>query len=104
MEGNRPIGGGEPARPRIEARREGDLAVVSYRFEDPAAGEGGPARFVAAAVAYDNDPSETHSLAIDGRKGSFAMRLPSGRDWAGVRVSVASDRGVAGATVAAAIE
>jgi hypothetical protein len=100
--GGETAGVGNPApRPRMEARREGELAVVSYRFEEPSAGAGEPARFVAAPfAAADDDPSPTHSLTIEGRQGSFALRLPGGRDWDGVRASVASDRGVAGETVA----
>jgi hypothetical protein len=97
-------GGKPPPRPQIEARREGDLALISYRFDDPIPGEGEPARFVTAPFASDDDPSGAHSLAVEGRKGSFALQLPSGRGWVGVRASVVSDRGVAGATVAATFE
>jgi hypothetical protein len=97
--------GEPPAKPRIEARREGDLAIVSYRFEALGEGEGEPARLVAAPfVAGGSDPSATQSLAIEGRRGSFAVQLPAGRDWAGVRISVASNRGVPGETVVAAFE
>jgi hypothetical protein len=78
--------------------------VVSYRFEDPAVGQGEPARLVAAPCADDDDPSPAYAVAVAGRVGSFALQLPSGRDWTGVRASVASDRGVAGATVAARFE
>lgn len=100
---NRPIGWGWPGPvPRLEVRREGELAVVSYRFGEPAAGEGEPARFVAAPFAAGDDgPSAAHSLAIEGREGSFALPLPAGREWSGLRASVVSDRGVAGETVAA---
>jgi hypothetical protein len=93
---------GAPPRPLLEARRDDGLAVVSYRFAAPGDGEGEPARFVAAPCAHgDEEPSGTHSLAIEGREGSFAVQLPGGRPWAGVRVSVASERGVAGETVTA---
>ena len=88
--------------PWLEVRREGELAVVSYRFGEPAAGEGEPARFVAAPFAADDDgPSAAHSLAVEGREGSFALPLPDGREWSGLRASVVSDHGVAGETVAA---
>ncbi|HYJ21125.1 MAG TPA: hypothetical protein VEW07_03770 [Solirubrobacterales bacterium] len=107
VEGNSaylPVGHGGAPSPRIEARREGDLAVVSYRFEDPATGEGEPARFVAAPFGADDDPSATHSPAIDRREGSFALPLPDGRNWAGVRAGATSDRGVVGKTVAVLFE
>lgn len=95
--------GEPPPKPRLEARREGDLALVSYRFDDPAGDEGVAARIVVAPFAGGSaDPSATHSLPVEGRQGSFALQLPSGRQWTGVRASVASDRGVPGATVAAA--
>ena len=95
---------GRPPCAQMEARREGELAVVSYSFADPTAGEGEPARFVAAPFAAgDSDPSGTHSLAVEGRRGSFALRLPGEREWAGVRVSAVSDRGVPGGTVAVAL-
>jgi hypothetical protein len=97
--------GAVPPRPRIEARRESGLAIVSYRFDDIEEGGGEPARFVVAPfLAGVSDPSAAQSLPIEGREGSFAIQLPAGRDWTGVRTSVASDRGVPGETVAAAFE
>jgi hypothetical protein len=103
-EGNRPGGGGSPVG-RLEARREEGLAVVSFRFADPVGEEGEPARFVAAPFAAgDGGPSPSHSLAIEGREGSCALRLPEGRGWTGVRVSAVSERGVAGATVTVPFE
>ncbi len=98
-------GGSPPPRMGIEARREGDLAIVSYRFEDPREGEGEPARIVVAPFAPgDDDPSGGRPHQVEGRQGSFAVQLPGGRDWAGVRASAASDRAVAGETIAAAFE
>ncbi|HEX4669544.1 MAG TPA: hypothetical protein VH275_06175 [Solirubrobacterales bacterium] len=95
--------GPRPPRPQLEARREGDLAVVSYRFEDLGGGEGEPARVVVAPFAAgDGSPSGSHSLAIEGREGSLALQLAGEREWTGVRASVASDRGVPGETVAVA--
>lgn len=98
-----PGGGGfaVPPRPRLQARREGRLAVVSYCFPELAAGEGEPARFVAAPFDGGENPSATHPFAVEGRKGSFAVHLPSGREWLGVRVAVTSDSGAPGETVAA---
>jgi hypothetical protein len=91
-----------PPRPRVEARREGELAIVSYRFPYPRAEEGEPARIVAAPLASgDAEPCPAHSLPVEGLEGSFAVQLPSGSEWMGVRVSAASDRGIPGETIAA---
>ncbi|HVY95842.1 MAG TPA: patatin-like phospholipase family protein [Solirubrobacterales bacterium] len=99
-------GGGDrlarPPRPRVSARREGELAIVSYSFPPPRAEEGEPARIVTAPLAVgDAEPSAAHSLPVDGLEGSFAVQLPAGQEWMGVRVSAASDRGVPGETIAA---
>jgi hypothetical protein len=97
--------GSAPPQPQLEARREDGLAIVSYRFEDPGAGQGEPARLVAAPYAVaGTEPSVARSFAIEGREGSFAVQLPAERDWAGVRLSVASDRGAPGRTLTAAFE
>ncbi len=91
-----------PPRARVSARREGELAIVSYRFPPPRAEEGEPARIVTAPLAVgDAEPSAAHSLPVDGLEGSFAVQLPAGQEWMGVRVSAASDRGVPGETIAA---
>jgi len=90
-----------PPRPRVEARREGGLAIVSYEFPKPGAGEGEPARIVAAPFDRGANPSGSHPLAVEGRSGSFALQLPVGRGWAGVRVGATSDEGAPGGTVAA---
>jgi hypothetical protein len=93
---------GPPPKPRIDAHREGDLAVVSYRFAEPGGGEGEAARIVAAPVAAgDTEPSGAQPFPLEGRQGSFAIQLPAGRGWTGVRASAASDRGVPGETVVA---
>jgi patatin-like phospholipase len=90
-----------PPRPQVEARREGELAVVSYRFPYPRTSEGEPARIVAAPLASgDAEPCPAHSLPVEGIEGSFAVQLPSGSEWMGVRVSAASARGVPGETIA----
>jgi hypothetical protein len=92
-----------PPRLRVEARREGELAIVSYRFSPPRAGEEDePARIVAAPLASgDAEPCTAHSLPVEGLEGSFAVQLPSSQDWMGVRVCAASQRGVPGETIAA---
>ncbi len=91
-----------PPTPALAARREADLAVVSYRFGAPRDGRGEPARIVAAAVAADGEPSHSHPLAVEGGEGEFALQLPLDREWTGVRVAATSDRGVSGETVTAA--
>lgn len=89
-----------PPRPSVEARREGEIAVVSYRFPRPGSGQGEPARMVAAPYAGDHDEAcEARSLAVDGEAGSFAIPLPFGPRWEGIRLCTLSSRGVAGATV-----
>jgi hypothetical protein len=98
-------GGQPPPRPDLVARRESELAVVSYGFAEPGADEAEPARFVAAPFGDDDaDPCVAQSLAIEGRQGSFAVRLPDERSWTGVRVSVASAHGVFGATLSEPFE
>jgi hypothetical protein len=90
-----------PPRPRVEARREGELAVVTYRFPYPRLGEDEPARIVTAPLASgDAEPCAAHSLPVEKLEGSFAVQLPSGSDWMGVRVSAASKHGVPGETIA----
>ena len=97
--GKRPVGEGVPA-PWLEVRREGELAVVSYRFGEPAAGAGEPARFVAAPFAADDEAQRRHPFAVEATAGELAL---SGREreWRGVRVAATSERGVAGETSAA---
>ncbi len=99
---SRPVGMAPPPRPQVEAHREGELAVVSYRFPYPRAEEDEPARIVAAPLASgDAEPCAAHSLPVEGIEGSFAVQLPSGAAWMGVRVSAASERGIPGETIAA---
>ena len=91
-----------PPRPQVTARREGELAIVTYRFPYPRAEQGEPARIVAAPLASgDAEPCPADSLPVQGLEGSFAVQLPSGSEWMGVRVSAASDRGIPGETIAA---
>ncbi len=99
--GPRPVTAGGPGAPRLRARREGNLAVVSYRFEEPAGKAGEPARIVAAAIGADGEPSHGRPIAVEGRSGEFALQLSGDRDWNGVRVAPTSAHGVSGETVAA---
>lgn len=90
-----------PPRPFLEAHREEGLATVSYRFPYPRREEGEPARLLAAPLASgDVEPCPTHSVPVERLEGSFAVELPSGPAWMGVRVSAASSHGVPGETLA----
>jgi len=88
---------GEPPVPaHIEARREADLAMVSYRLPEPTEEQREPARIVVAPVGGAEEVGPASSLPVEGREGSFAVELPAGDEWRGVRACVASDLGVPG--------
>lgn len=91
-----------PGAPLLQARREGNLAVVSYSFGEGHEGAGEPARIVAAAIGADGEPSHGHPIAIEDRRGEFALQLAGDREWSGVRAAATSEQGVSGETVAAA--
>jgi hypothetical protein len=94
-----------PPRPRVEACREGQLALVSYSFPDPAEGEGEPVRIVAAPYDGADEPSATRAFPVERREGTLALQLAPGRGWAGVRLAVASaDCGASGGTIAVGFE
>jgi hypothetical protein len=95
-----PAAAAGPGAPLLEARREGNLAVVTYRFDDRS-GPGEPARIVATAIGADGEPSHGHPIAVEARQGEFALQLSGDREWHGVRAAATSDLGVSGATVAA---
>ncbi len=98
--GARAAPSGAPPTPRLEARRDGDLAVVSYGF---GSGGGEPARIVAAPSDGGSEPVPTHTFMVDRGEGSFSLPLPPGRRWIGVRAAVASDVGVSGETISVRI-
>lgn len=95
---------GPPAAPRLrlEARRDAGVAVVSYEFAPPAAGEGEVARIVAAPYDGSASPSASHAFAVERRRGRFALQLPPEREWAGVRAAATSTLGAPGETVVVA--
>jgi hypothetical protein len=97
----RVLAGARPAPAQIEARREDDLAVVGYSFAEPEGERREPARIVAAPVDAGGETGAARSFAVEGRRGSFAIQLPPGRDWRGVRVCVASALGVPGQSLTA---
>jgi hypothetical protein len=92
-----------PPQPRLQIQRDGDLAIVSYRFGERVPEAGEPARMVAAPMPArgDEEPCSSDWFPVEGRQGSFAVRLPAGRTWTGIRASVASERGICGETVTA---
>jgi hypothetical protein len=88
-----------PLPVRLEAQREEDLAVIAYDFPVPGDRQREPVRFVAAPVDANEEVGAAGSFPVTGRDGSFAVELPAGRDWRGVRVCAASDLGVSGRTL-----
>lgn len=92
------LSGAPPAPERIEARREENLAVVSYSFPEPVGGQREPVRAVAAPVDDREVAGAAACFAVEGRAGSFAVQLPAGEEWRGVRLCTASDLGVPGPT------
>ncbi len=101
-EDGREVVDGPPPRLRLRARREGGLALVAYEFDEPLPGQAAPARIVVAPFDAGQEPSECRPVAVEGRRGSFALQLPAGRNWLGLRAAATSDRGGGGETVAAA--
>ncbi len=91
-----------PEPPLLRARRDGNLAVISYRFADRREQAADPARIVAAPIGADGEPRQGHSIAVEGRHGEFALPLSGDREWSGVRAAATSEQGVSGETVAAA--
>jgi Vacuolar protein sorting-associated protein 62 len=89
-----------PPTPRFEARREGNHAILSYRFGEPLANQAEPARILAATSGGKRDPGGVvHSFGVDGRSGVCALALPEGAPLRAVRACVASPLGAPGATV-----
>lgn len=86
--------------PRLLARREGSLALVSYGFPEADDFGGRPARIVAAPFDERGEAGLSHCFAVEGQSGEFALQLPETPTWAGVRAAVTSAGGVAGETVA----
>lgn len=98
-----PGGGGAHGPPEVavEARREGGIAVVSYDFAEPAAGEAEPARILAAPFDGGAEPCPSRAFPLQRRRGSFALQLPGDREWRGVRIAATAAGGGCGGTVTA---
>lgn len=95
-------GSAPPAPARVEARRDGNLAVVEYGFPRPSPEEREPARIVAAPIDADGEVGVVQPALVEGAAGSFSLQLPPDREWRGIRTCVVSDRGICGETVTVA--
>lgn len=93
-----------PPASLLQAHREDGLAMVEYAFPEPAPGFAEPARLVAAPVDAAGEPGPPRALAVEGRRGSFALQLPPEGEWVGVRACPASERGFPGPASAAAFD
>jgi hypothetical protein len=93
------LAGAAPPPAQIEARREGDLAVVSYRVQEPQREQREAARIVAAPIDENDEVGAPHSFPVEGQEGSLAIQLPPERDWRGIRACVASDLAAPGETL-----
>ncbi len=97
----RPLAGAAedaPPAPRLEARLEGGLALISYGFP---AGGAAVARLVAAPFDGSGETGGSHPFAVEGPAGEVALQLAGERNWHGVRVAATSVAGVPGETVSA---
>jgi hypothetical protein len=91
--------------PHLSARRDGNRIVVSYRFSEPAAGEGRAERIVAAPYGAERTSLPiAQSFIVEGREGSFTLQMPPGEESRGIRASVASEYGAPGEAIAIALE
>jgi hypothetical protein len=89
-----------PATPRFEARREGNHAILSYRFAERLGNQGEPAHVVAAAGGADGEIGGiVHTFGIDSRSGVCALPIDGDPPPRIVRACVASRIGGPGATV-----
>jgi hypothetical protein len=75
--------------------------VIDYRFPEPNGLQREPVRVVAAPIDANEQLGAAGSLPLEGREGSFALELPTDREWLGVRACVASDVGIPGRTFTA---
>jgi hypothetical protein len=98
----RPWTCGRPPAAELNVRRgEGQAVVVDYRFPASIGDAARPARILSAP--YDlaaDEPSRTQVFGVQGREGSFVLRLPPGGHFDGICFSAISDRGAPGETLA----
>lgn len=96
---------GDPAPPpSLQARLEGDLALVGYTLPAAGPGTGAAARIIASGVDTEGKLGGAQAFPVEGSAGSFAVQLSPGRSWRGVRACATSDQGVAGETVTVAFD
>jgi hypothetical protein len=89
-----------PATPRFEARREGNHAILSYRFAELLGNQSKPAQIVAAVAGADGElGGGVNSFGVDGRGGVCALPIPAGPPPRHIRACVASELGAPGPTV-----
>lgn len=90
-----------PPTPRFEARREGNHAILAYRFAaPPGAALAEPGWIVAAASAEEAEFGDVvHSFRVDGAAGACALPLVAESSLRAVRACVASTMGTPGPTV-----
>ena len=89
-----------PPTPRLEARREGNHAILVYRFAERLGNQVEPARILAAAAGEEDETgSVVHSFGIEGRSGVCALPLAADSPLPAVRACVASELGTPGPTV-----
>jgi len=92
---------GQVTAPELRARRDAEFAIVSYRFEHAGAAGSRPQRIVAAPYGDSmGEPPRTQTFTIEGEEGSIALQLPPHGTYEGVRLSVASEMGAPGETLA----
>ncbi len=93
---------GAVTAPALQAHREDGCAIVTYRFAREAPAGSRPQRIVAAPYgAAAGEPPRTQTFTIEGGEGSIALQLPRHGSYEGVRLSVASELGAPGETLAA---
>jgi hypothetical protein len=91
-----------PPAPAIEVRREGDRAVIAYRFEAPAGPL--PAKLLLTLDSPgDGLPPATYAKPVDDLAGEYEHPLPLEERPYEVRVSAADERGEVSAPVMAAL-
>jgi hypothetical protein len=90
-----------PPTPRFEAWREGNHAILAYRFAEPLGGQGEPAWIVAAASGEESEPlgAVVHSFGVERPGGACALPLADETPPRAVRASVASALGAPGPTI-----
>ncbi len=87
--------------PELRAHRDGDFAVVSYRVPRQTPEHSRPQRMVAAPYgARSADPPRTQTFTLEDEAGSIALQIPPHGEYEGVRLSVASELGAPGETLA----